>query len=229
MKIALLGAQDAGKTEIAKRLARNLNADKTGHHWKVIDGYVEQLTQRTGRQYGRAADYPHNVQIMVERWTQEAEALHQDKHTITCGTIFETLIYAAMIGFDPPPNEDILITQHEYTDTVMRFLGAMADVTFNYDAMFFIPWQQQIEHPASWATVVNAKLPEVLEGKFKYAIELRGTTRQRVTHALETIRFIRDDFDIPASIYADNVRQAVQRSEESSSTQVSESTSMSDV
>lgn len=201
MKVALLGAPGAGKTDIAKRLARALNRDNDGHKWITIDGYVDRLAQRTGRVYGEHAGFPHNIQVMAERWTLEAEASNKGLNTITCGTIYETIIYAARIvaGWTPS-TENELMSQGMYADVCMRFLGAMEDTTFNYDVMFYLPWTQERVDSADrdWNMVVNSKIPEVLDAEFKAAITLTGTPRQKVTNALEKIRFIRT-FDSSSS------------------------------
>jgi hypothetical protein len=192
MKIALIGAPGAGKSEIATRLSRNLNRDHKGK-WKVIDGYVDRLAERTGCEYGRDADYTHNAQVMCERWTLEAEALHQGFSTITCGSIYETILWSALLNSLDPPDEQQLIAAIDYARMCMTFFGAMEKVTFNYNCLFYVPWDAERKYH-TWDAVINAKLPEVLEGQFRYAVRLTGTTRQKVANALETIRIYRDTF-----------------------------------
>lgn len=201
MKIALLGAPGSNKTEVALRLARNLNRDRTGLRWVVIDSYVDALEVRTGREYDMAADIPHNVQIMAERWTKEAEALHRGDSTITCGSIYETIVYTALTRLTPPADEGELMQFMHEAQTAMQFLGLMEEMTFNYDALFLLGQAKPNDH--TWYNVINTKLPEVLEGAFRYAVPLHEeTTRQKVKHALAVIRFIRDPAE-PAEAPAD--------------------------
>jgi hypothetical protein len=200
MKIGILGAPGSGKSEVASRIARNLNREHNGR-WRVIDGYVQRLGDRTGRDYGRDADYPHNVQIMAERWTLEAEALHQGYSTITCGTMIETLIYSALIDLTTLHDPDRL----HYAQTSMGFLGYMEDQTFNYNALFWLPFDEPTaSEQHSWEAVVNAKIPDVAEARFRFLNVLEGTTRQKVTYALEVIRNIRDSYDATQASASDD-------------------------
>lgn len=191
MKIAIMGAAGAGKTDIAKRLARGLNRDKQGY-WEVIDGYVDRLIERTGCLYGESADYEHNLQIMVERWTLEAEAINASRHTITCGTMYDTLFWSSLIDTIPPAVGDAQITS-----LCMTFFGEMERRTFNYNSIFWLPWSaaQTAEPARDWELVRDAKLPEVATGMGRYFIELTGTPRQKTTHALDIVRNIRSVSD----------------------------------
>lgn len=201
MKVALLGAPGADKTGVAKRLAHNLNRDnsyrgvKIGPRWKVIDGYVDGLSNRTGRRYGEEGDIPHNIQVMVERWTREAEALHHGFHTITCGSIYETMLWTAFTHLTPPVDEQEMLAWNQESQISMQFINLMERMTFNYDVLFFLPLGDHI-HTLGWSKVIDAKLPEVLEGCFRYAVPLNESTlRQKVTHGLKVIRYIRDQAD----------------------------------
>jgi hypothetical protein len=191
MKLALFGAAGSGKTDIAKRLTRGLNRDGEGH-WVVIDGYVDRLTERTGCLYGESGDYEHNLQVMVERWTLEAEAIHKGYHTITCGTAYDTLFWSSLIDTIPPA-----VWNMEIPALCMTFLGEMERRTYNYNTLFYLPWDaSQHDEPArNWEMVRNAKLPEIAEGMGRYFIELTGTPRQKTTHALDIARHIRSISD----------------------------------
>lgn len=206
IKLALMGAPGAGKSVIAKRLALNLNRDKTDRKWKVIDDYVPSLIKRTGRSYGSDADYPHNVQIMCERWTLEAEALHHGFSTITCGSIYETIIYAAMLHTVAPADEDEVMQSYESARINMQFLGLMEAATLSYNMLFYVPWDKS-EH--TWEAVVNAKIPEVIDAYGKIAAHLTGTPRQKVADALQIIRWTRDQEDADEKAFAQALQPAV--------------------
>src|ERR1035437_4633844 len=153
MKVALLGAPGAGKTTVAKRLAAALNREerlryeaehpdeqkrKSGSAtWKVIDGYVEHLAHRTGCLYGHNGDYSHNLQVMAERWTLEAEALNKGYSTITCGSIYETILYSSLKEFMPITEQEIVMGR-DYMQTTMRFFGWMENQTYNYNELFYL-------------------------------------------------------------------------------------------
>lgn len=205
MKIILIGAPGSGKSDIAKRLARNLNRDWMkpsdisgipasvhAQRWVVIDGYIDRLTKRTGCVYGKEADYEHNLQIVVKRWTLEAEADHQGCSTITCGSMYETLFWSSLINSLIPPSEEAFVYETEVAQIAMGFLGEMERRTFNYNAIFYLPWSEEQRSGAhSWEGVLDAKLLQILDGMHRFGIPLAGTPRQKVTHALEVIRAIR--------------------------------------
>lgn len=68
----------------------------------------------------------------------------------------------------------------------MGSLGLLATLTYDYDALFYLPLTGESEH--AWPGVVDAKLPEVLTGQYKQAIILDGLLRHRTTEAASTIK-----------------------------------------
>jgi hypothetical protein len=123
---------------------------------------------------------------MVSEWEVDA----QGYNTITCGTIFESIVYAATMDFLPLSEEFILI-QQDYGQSVMGTIGRMAAYTTVYDAMLWLPWQGATEEQQrSWHGVINAKLPEVLDGHGRSALPLVGTTKEQVNRALEVVNTI---------------------------------------
>lgn len=159
--------------------------------WKVIDGYVEKLTERTGTQYGVGAGYVENVTIMSQRWILEDEAAHKGQHTITCGSLYETFTYAAMLNTMRPEDENALMYQRTVVTVMMNFFALM-EPAGRYDHVFFLPWGDDREHEHSWNAVLNAKLPDVLAQCGVTATALTGTKREKLRDALKVTRFIRD-------------------------------------
>lgn len=192
MKIALLGAPDAGKSLTARRVARRLNDQRGDQKWIVIDSYAEKVMAKTGRIIGPEASYSTNIMIMTQRWLEEEQAARRGWHTITCGSLYETIVYAAILNTGPMlPNEHQEIGTQLLAQTLMNAFGALETLTFDYDAMFYLPYRDtKSEH--NWNNVVNAKIPEILEGFFKYVITLTGTDRQRVDRVTEVTQFILD-------------------------------------
>lgn len=206
MKVAILGAPGSGKSAVGGALVRNLNRGRGS--WKLIDGYVDGLAAKTGREYGVKGDIPHNIQIMAERWTREAQALHAGHSTITCGSIYETIIYTALTRLRPPVDEQELLDWTHEARTTMQFLNLMEQMTFNYDVLLYLPVGDDAKN--TWHEVIDAKLPEVLSGCFRYAVPLREPTlRQKVKHGLKVIRLIRDTADDVTSEAASDEQPAV--------------------
>jgi hypothetical protein len=203
MKIALLGAPGTGKSAIAKRAVKILNTlplgdligDQTnppGKQWKVIDGYVERLAKRTGLFQEELATIPQNLAVITERWVLEAEAQNKHINTITCGSLYETIIYSSFTTLFTPMGEGSLVYDQLFNQVMMHALGALEGSTYDYDAIFWVPWTQ--EHfesdQDSWNAVLNAKLPEALDGFNKVAIPLLGTDKERADRVVEVLRII---------------------------------------
>lgn len=206
MKVAILGAPGSGKTAVAKAIARRFNKpleDGFGtvagpeDYWKVVDGYVDTLAKHTGLAYGMSADWPMNVQIMGHRWEREAEAVKDGSNAICVGTIYETLVYAttySLISMRRPRNEQEMLAQSDYNTAMMAFAGAMENTTVDYDLMFYLPLESE---ERTWQSVVDLKIPEVLDAFFRRAYTLTGTTREKADAATEAIREVRRVTEAP--------------------------------
>ena len=187
MKLALLGGPGSGKTVIGRRLVSRLHKTEP---WALIDGYVEKFCTRTGQTAGVQATYLSNVQLITERVNLEQEAQLKEVNTVTCGSIYESLIYTGVLGTVMPANEQDRIDIYSISQAFMTTLGYLERLTFDYDVLFFLPLPPELAEAHTWEAVVNAKIPEVLEGLFKAAILLDGTPRQNVDYAEQIVRNI---------------------------------------
>lgn len=187
MKIALIGAPGSEKSKYARRIANRLN--KESKTWKVIDGYVDHLRDSTGNPYGLDADYLANFEIAFTRRILEDEARHKGQNTITCGTIYETVVYGGIYSLGIPhiENEQTKVSQTLVAQLCMGTLGVLETQYFDYDAMFYLPLENE---ERTWEHAIDAKIPEVLEGFFKQTVVLEGTDRQKVNVATQIIEEI---------------------------------------
>lgn len=219
MKVALLGSPGAGKSAVARKLTTRL-----GKEWRVIDGYVDKLTTRTGHPFGAIFDrsaFRRNVQVIGERWTLEDAAQHKGLNTITCGSIFETIVYAAAQGMPIQRlgSEQLMLEEIEIAKQMMSTFGLLASMEFDYDALFYLERKSNTD---TWDRVVDAKLPEVLDGQFKQALVLRGTDKEKVQTAYDII-------DTIQNALAKNDQQAVRRGTEGGAREESGSEHVSDM
>jgi hypothetical protein len=193
MKFAIVGAPESGKTAVAKSVARRLRKD--GLTVKIIDNYVDGLTKTTDLAYGHFATYQLNFQLLFYRWTLEQEAVKDGYDVIlTCGSIYETTTYCLLCNnrtWVKTP-EDVLA--HVIGKTCMEFMSTIDFLISDYYHIFRLPYTDKklSEKGDSWDTVIDKKLPEVIDGYFKYATVLDGTQKENTDLAINIINNIRE-------------------------------------
>jgi hypothetical protein len=135
------------------------------------------------------ADYLANFEIAFTRRILEDEARHKGQNTITCGTIYETVVYGGIYSLGIPhiENEQTKVSQTLVAQLCMGTLGVLETQYFDYDAMFYLPLENE---ERTWEHAIDAKIPEVLEGFFKQTVVLEGTDRQKVNVATQIIEEI---------------------------------------
>jgi hypothetical protein len=186
MKIVLVGAPGAGKSKLAASLKRKL-----GSEWGVIDGYADRLNKQIN--WVREPEvwetsYVHEIQMMAARWT--AEDAHPRSNLITCGSIYETIIYASSIH-PWAGDEHMLVEDQAYIYTMMTAFGTLQHKVYDYDIIFYLPWPEE-KRDHSWYAVIDAKIPELLVGYGLPFIGLTGTNKQKTNEALKFITAYRE-------------------------------------
>jgi len=190
MKISIAGAPGAGKASFAKKL--NTSLLKQGiiaERAKVVDNYVGRLTKRTGWAYGHFAGYVQNLNVATERIVAEYEALKDHEHIITCGTVFDTLCYAAMHGEVAITKQD---EQAEFARAraTMGALGMIAADSYEADYTFYLPYTEAKvkEEDRSWDVILNDKVPQIIESYFITSIRLDQSEKENVNFATKIIK-----------------------------------------
>lgn len=222
MKIGILGAPGSGKSALAKKLSRAFPGEFT-----IIDKYVEGLENKTGYYFGTySATHPQNYQILFHRWTLEQEAENKEKSTISCGTLYESVLYTAIHSLlieqlEPNnPEESIQI------EAAMRGLAMIETLISDYDVLFYLPYDEKMreEKENTFDLVVDQKIPQILEGYYKYSIRLEGTEREKVKNATKYVKQVRAEIKV-----AEDEQSAVRGSGGSDSEKSEESESVSDL
>lgn len=207
MKIALLGGPGAGKTAFAKKLATHMGKGEGNSRPTVIDNYVEDLSKRTGYVFGAVATYPQNFQIVFRRWTLEQEAEHKGVDSITCGSLYETIIYAVIASnlLEESQGQDTILALQDRA--AMNFFGMLETMMYSYHAIFYLPYDGKtiLDKGASYDIVVDRKIPEVLEGYSKDYIRLDESEKANTQHAIDLIRAIRDSLKSDESSEAEQL------------------------
>src|ERR1700691_1288253 len=72
----------------------------------------------------------------------------------------------------------------------MQALGMFEKMTSDYDLLFFLPYDGKtlLEKGKSYDTVIDKKLPEVVEGYFRNLHPLEGTDKAKVKRATDIIK-----------------------------------------
>lgn len=221
LKVGIIGAPGSGKTKLARKLTGCLNTELG--RWKHIDGYVERLQKRVGHPFGPIFDrraYQWNLQVAAERWTLEDEAQQKGFNTITCGTIFETIIYAAAQSIPIARlTEDMMLVESAIAENMAAALSLLATLTCDYDALFYLPLKGESEY--AWPGVIDAKLDEVLTGQYKEAIVLDQNAQRNTETARSTIKILAEA--------RRHVERGIRRDSEAGPSEADKSESVSDV
>lgn len=137
MNIGLIGVPGSGKTALANQLDTALNGAR------VIDRYVEELEKKLDYTYGQFGTYIGNLNIALTRLNREREIRVSTifAHTVTCGTVIDTLAYMALEAANTTP----------YDGFERRMLSSLATVgclyhdTFDYDVVALLPIPEEID------------------------------------------------------------------------------------
>lgn len=208
MKIAILGAPGSGKTKIARKAINLLNT-KYDRKWGAVDGYVDELTKITGMDFGFTANFAQNLSVITARWVKEAEYYNKSNSTITCGSFYESFLYASFTTMLTSPNETAMLRDDMLNQVNMQALGSIEKTTYDYDAMFLLRYNQQTWEAKAdtWDQVVDAKIPEVLDGFGKNIILLdQKTDKAKAETIVEVVGKIDDYY---ASLITEDDEQAV--------------------
>jgi hypothetical protein len=155
MKIAVIGAPGAGKSEFAHDLARTLFKEQ-GERYRVVDDYVPELRQTTHLEYGGFGDYISDLQVVFKR--REWELAWPDFHTITVGSVLDSTAHCFARVEDTVHNSRELVLASERLRTIAETFGLVYVDTWEYDYAFYLPYTGD-DH---YSRLVNQALVELL-------------------------------------------------------------------
>lgn len=175
MKLAILGAPGAGKSDFAHDLADKL--EEAGEKpFMLIDFVVEDLRRVTGLEFGGFGSHIDDMQVVFKRREEELELSFYDNgnmNTITVGTVLDSTAHCFVRAEDPAHNRKELFTSNERLRAIAETFGMLYTDTWDYDYAFYLPYKG--EDP--YSRLVDAALVELLT---KYAAPVlsfkRGVT-----------------------------------------------------
>lgn len=137
MKIAVLGAPGAGKTEFAGRLAAELQSpeDKT-MTFLTLDDVVEVLRTKTGQEYGMLSNHIDDLTIVFKRLEWETHWSRLGRNTITVGTVLDSAAHN-FARAEVVKDEEAPLTQIKLQAIAATF-GMLYTDTWDYDYAFLL-------------------------------------------------------------------------------------------
>lgn len=181
MKIGILGAPGAGKSKFTRALQRKLG------NTSVVDNYARRLQKQTGLALGLWASYSENFMVAGLRQAGELHAFDKLEHTITVGTLMDTMVYA-MVKSDVVIHNSTAERQVVFTNAqaAVSALSLWYTETWNYDLCFFLPLPKSDPHV--WQDSVNDAYAPVLEQFYVPNVySLDGDAKERADIASKVI------------------------------------------
>lgn len=218
MKIAVLGAPGAGKTAFAEELTSLLAQELEGSIFR-LDGYVDELRNTTHLEYGGFGDYISDLQVVFKR--REWELSWPDAHTITTGTVLDSVAHCFARVEDTVNNSRELVLASERLRTIAETFGLMYVDTWDYDYAFYLPYTGDDRY----STLVDTALVELLRTytPVVFSFKPEVSDDEKATIAAKTI------FTLEAEQLPSLDEQRVRPGGEESETDGDSSESVSDV
>lgn len=133
MKIGILGAPGAGKTEFAEKLSRELDGS-----FLVIDNFTPDLRLRTELAYGLDGSHIDDMQVVFKRREWE---LYWKSNTISVGTVLDSTAHCFARAESPARNRKDLIVKTERLRAIAEAFGLLYTDTWDYDYAFYLPYK----------------------------------------------------------------------------------------
>lgn len=184
MKIGIVGAPGAGKSEFARRLKTRLSEDLFPDSFYIIDNYVQDLQEDTGLALGPWAAHFENYMVAGIRFAAEAKYAKED--TITVGTILDTITYTLILG-SIDLTDDYSNDQFVESQTAINGMALLYGQTWDYNMTFYLP----LNGPGDklWHSKVDKTLPGVIDSFLvPNTFQLDGTTEERLDIATRLIQ-----------------------------------------
>lgn len=182
LKIALLGAESTGKTQLAQALAAHIRASapgirENGHQSAIaVDEYLRHWCELAGRtpSQGEQAHIAQTQQEHIEAAAKQAQWVFADT------TPLMTAIYSEFIFRDTSLTAPALVYQKSFDLTLLTGLD--------------MPWEADgIQRDGAHVRApVDALLRERLQSAGLAFEVIYGTGQQRLTHALQAIARLQD-------------------------------------
>ncbi len=131
IRIALTGSPNSGKSELAIKLGEHFDI-------RVIDNYVQELSDRTDLHLSYATHYVPNMLVMYERLVREMDKPHD---FITVGTAIDTMAYCALWSshIKESSSPDEIQSDSIKAAVFMNAINLTLDDCWRYNHVFYMP------------------------------------------------------------------------------------------
>jgi hypothetical protein len=187
MRIGVIGAPGAGKTEFARELARLLVEEERTKRFVRVDGYVDELRNDTRLEYGHYGSYVDDLQVVFKR--REWELTWGNEFSISCGTVLDSIAHCFVRTEDPALTPRSIALQSERLRTVASMFGQLYMDIWDYDYAFYLPYKG--DDPMSRLVdkalieLLHSYAPPVLSFKPEIEDDQKATTAARAIAAFE--------------------------------------------
>jgi hypothetical protein len=199
MIIGVIGVPGSGKSRFAGSLKRAMPEMS----FSIVDGYAEKLANRLDMSLGIESTYVPNIHIASYREQEIRKSTLENKNTIVCGTMFDTLCYT---GFHAEIIANAPGTQEEKSSVLMREMTAAQlfaylaiDSFASFDHMFYLPItdpellvaissRDDKDAPPGEMEALDKTLQDALRRYGNPATVLNGKNNQNVKNAVEVIK-----------------------------------------
>jgi hypothetical protein len=183
VKIGIVGAPGAGKSDFAIRLKARLSEELFPESFWIIDDYVQEIQEDTGLALGPWAAHYENYMIAGVRLAAEARLDGED--TITVGTILDSLTYTLILGGIDLSTE-YSNDQFMESQTAINGMALLYGQTWDYNMTFYLPLENGVDQ--LWRKRLDSTLPSVIDSFLvPNAFVLEGTTEERLDIATRLI------------------------------------------
>lgn len=185
-KIAIIGAPTSGKSNLAIRLAEELDG-KTA----IIDNYIDEIGREADLQPGIDASYIGNLFFITGRYGRERKAWSCGCYdtTISCGTLIESSVYATMNSMALAKESGQEATNWTRITNFMNLLGSFYQDTLGTEGYDYV-FVSSLEEPDvnTIEGQVDRNLFMALSAFNVGYVPLTGTNDEKIKTMLETIK-----------------------------------------
>lgn len=147
MHIGLIGMPGAGKTLLAEAIEAQLvkgdgECEDCNTPVGIVDNYAEDISKRGDWAIGMDGGYMANIAIAIERYNRERVAIQNNKTTVTCGTVLESAVYAAMkfeVMSEFLSTDEEKLMQSRRIEATLKTFACMYMDAFPYTRLFYLP------------------------------------------------------------------------------------------